>query len=219
MAPSLTNGKDIVSNSITIVNGSRAIDLIETIDTVQGLAPENSNSLEKLATALNNDNHFFSSITTSLGNKSDKSTTYTRVETNNLLDAKVDDTEMTNYATNTGVATSLNAKQHKFIIAEIPADTGRLFDNNSTKFRAINVETPLSITATRDDYSTITSDTYDESNIDSKITTINTNSLAKRNITDSYTKTEFDNTRSSLVGTTSAILDTLQEISLSIQYR
>ena len=58
MALSLTNSKDIVANSITVVKGNRAIDIVDTIEAVQGLAPETLNSLEKLATALNNDKNF-----------------------------------------------------------------------------------------------------------------------------------------------------------------
>ena len=46
MALSLTNSKDIVANSVTVVKGNRALDLAEKIDAVQGLAPETLNSLE-----------------------------------------------------------------------------------------------------------------------------------------------------------------------------
>ena len=52
---SLNNSKDIVANSVSIIRGNRTIDLVETIDAVQGFAPETLNSLEKLADAMNND--------------------------------------------------------------------------------------------------------------------------------------------------------------------
>ena len=99
MPLSLNNSKDIVANSISVLKGNRTIDVLETIDALSGLAPATLNSLEKLATALNNDSGFFTTVTTALGNKAETSTTYTRSATNTLLDAKVDDTEMTNYAT------------------------------------------------------------------------------------------------------------------------
>ena len=58
MPVSLSNSKDIVANSISVVRGNRIIDVITTIDDVTGLAPETLNSLEKLANALNNDSNF-----------------------------------------------------------------------------------------------------------------------------------------------------------------
>ena len=58
MPISLNNSKDIVANSVSIIRGNRTIDLVETIDAVQGFAPETLNSLEKLATAMNNDPSF-----------------------------------------------------------------------------------------------------------------------------------------------------------------
>ena len=58
MPLSLNNSKDIVANSISILKGNRTIDVLETIDAVQGFAPSTLNSLEKLATAMNNDSGF-----------------------------------------------------------------------------------------------------------------------------------------------------------------
>ncbi len=58
MPLSLNNSKDIVANSVSVIQGSKTIDLIETGDAVQGLAPETMNSLEKLATTLNDDSSF-----------------------------------------------------------------------------------------------------------------------------------------------------------------
>ena len=41
MPVSLSNSKDIVAYSISIIKGNKVIDLLDTIDAVQGLAPEN----------------------------------------------------------------------------------------------------------------------------------------------------------------------------------
>jgi hypothetical protein len=111
MPISLDNSKDIVANTVSIIRGNRTIDLVETIDAVQGFAPETFNSLEKLATAMNNGPSFSTALSTAIGDKADKSTTYTRSATNDLLDAKVDDTEMKDYALKTDVTSSLNTKQ------------------------------------------------------------------------------------------------------------
>ena len=59
MPLSLNNSKDIVANSLSIIKGNKTIDVLETIEAVQGLAPETLNSLEKLANALNGDSTFF----------------------------------------------------------------------------------------------------------------------------------------------------------------
>ena len=69
MALSLTNSKDIVANSITVIKGNRAIDLLETIDAVTGLAPDTLNSLEKLAKAMNDDPVFFTALSSAIDNK------------------------------------------------------------------------------------------------------------------------------------------------------
>ena len=111
MPLSLNNSKDIVANSISILKGNRTIDVLETIDAVQGFAPSTLNSLEKLATAMNNDPAFFTALSTSINDKADKSTTYTQSVTNGLQDKKVDDTEMTDYALKTYVTTAVGTKQ------------------------------------------------------------------------------------------------------------
>ena len=72
-------------------------------------------------------------------------------------------------------------KQNKFIIAEtVPTNAARLFDANNTKFRAINVNSPLSISTPNFEYVSLSCDAYDKANIDGKITTINTNVTAKQ---------------------------------------
>ena len=70
------------------------------------------NRVEKVATAIGNYPQFFQTVAGGRAATADKSELTAAVDTIN---------------------TSINAKQNKFIIAEVPANTGRLFDNNSTK--------------------------------------------------------------------------------------
>ena len=107
MSVSLNNSKDIVANSIGIIKCNKTIDAVEAISVVQGLAPETLNSVEKLATAIGNNPQFFRTVAGGLAAKADNSELTAAVDTIN---------------------TSINAKQNKFIIAEIPANTGRLFE-------------------------------------------------------------------------------------------
>lgn len=83
----------------------------------------------------------------------------------------------------TNINGKIDNKQNKFLIADasvLPANTSRLFDVNNTKFRAINVSAPLSITTPNYEYVTINCDSYDKANIDAKLTTINTNITNKQ---------------------------------------
>ncbi len=96
MSLSSANSKDTVVNSIAVIKGSRLIDLDETTDVVQGLAPETLNSSEKLANAFNGDSNYFQTVATAVGNKAGTSRTYTKTQADVLLDAKVDDVEIAN---------------------------------------------------------------------------------------------------------------------------
>ena len=69
MPISLNNSKDIVANSVSIIQGNRTIDLVETIDAVQGFAPSTLNSLEKLAKAMNDDPNFFTELSNAISAK------------------------------------------------------------------------------------------------------------------------------------------------------
>ena len=112
----LNNSKDIVANSFSLIKGNRTIDVLETIDVVQGLAPETLNSLEKLANALNGDSNYFQTESAAIANKADTGTTYNEATVHSLLDAKVDDTEMVNYATaaTTYNKTDIDNKYHRW---------------------------------------------------------------------------------------------------------
>ena len=59
------------------------------------------------------------------------------------------------------INTNVTAKPNKFLITEtVPANTGRLFDADNTKFRAINVNAPLSITTPNFNCLSLSCDAY-----------------------------------------------------------
>jgi hypothetical protein len=190
MSLSLTNRDDIIANSYSPItsNGSVVVFLDAVQGSVVGLPPASLNTIEKLSSAVSNDPNYFQTMQTSVDSKADQSTTYTKDEVNAFLDGKPDDAELT--AVIDAINTQLDAKQHKFIVALIPANTGRLFDVNSTKFRAINVASPLGITTPNYGYLTISCD--------------------------SYTKAESDSKISALVGAAPALLNTLVELSAAL---
>ena len=83
----------------------------------------------------------------------------------------------------TNINNKIDNKQNTLLIADasvLPANTSQLFDVNNTRFRAINVSAPLSITTPNYEYVSINCDSYDKANIDDKLTTINTNINAKQ---------------------------------------
>ena len=98
---SLSNSKDIIADSISIVKGNQVIDVLDTINAVQGLAPETVNSLEQLANALDNNPTFYSNVAQAIEQKADttyvnsqlstkanQATTYTKTENDTLLSSK-----------------------------------------------------------------------------------------------------------------------------------
>ena len=127
-------------------------------------------TIEKLSAAISNDPNYFQTMQTTVNAKASQSTTYTKDEVNAFLDGKPDDDELT--AAVSTLTSSIGTKQNKFLVAEIPANMGRLFDNNSTKFRAINVASPLSITTPNFDYLTVSCDSYTKAESDTKISNL-----------------------------------------------
>ena len=166
MPISLNNSKDIVANSVSVIRGNRTIDLVETIDAVQGFAPSTLNSLEKLATAMNNDPAFFTSLSTSIGNKADKSNTYTQIVTNGLLDKKVDDTEMTDYALKTYVTTAVGTKQATLTTGTAVTNSQAILSGSIIK--TIVPGTGISLSSDANGIIVTGTDAYDKANIDGK---------------------------------------------------
>jgi hypothetical protein len=165
-----------------------------------------------LATSLNNTNDYLNStiddlddnyytkteINSGYYNKTEIDTTFT-----NLIDSAP-----TNLDTLKEIATALNndpnmyttiqtqliGKQNKFLLAELPLNSARLFDLNSTKFRGIHCSNPLSIVETNDAYLTLDADCYTKAQTDNLINVKSDNSytdaqlLLKENIIDNDIK-------------------------------
>jgi hypothetical protein len=124
-----------------------------------------------------NKNNLLSNGTLITGSQSLLNTTTAKLKNivcNNLTVA-TDDNNITITAPydKTTLDSKFDNKQNKFLLAEtLPANTSRLFDASSTKFRGINVTSPLNIVTTNYEYVTINSDTYTKQQVDSKITAL-----------------------------------------------
>ena len=78
------------------------------MSSVQGdLSPDQLQDLSSLSTALNNDPNYFTTVTNQLGQKADKTTTYTKADVDNLL--------LTNYDAKTGVNTKISTASSNLV--------------------------------------------------------------------------------------------------------
>ena len=75
---SLTNSKDIIANSISVIDKDKVIDLkelflsnLDAINNIVGLPVATLDSLQKLAEAINSDANFFNNIMAATNLKSD----------------------------------------------------------------------------------------------------------------------------------------------------
>ena len=173
MSLSLTNRDGTIANSYSLIasNGS-VVDLSDVIQgTIVGLPSLSLNTIEKLSAAISNDPSYSQTMQTSVNAKASLSNTYTKDDVNAFLDGKPDDAEFT--AAVCTLTTSIDTKQHKFLTTStIPANTGRLFDVGNTKFRSINVASPLSITTPNFDYLTISCASYTKAQSDTNLSAL-----------------------------------------------
>ena len=78
---SLTNSNDIIANSVSIVQDNEIINILDLISQITGLAPATLNTLQELASSINNDNTFYNTINTQLATKANSADVYIRSET------------------------------------------------------------------------------------------------------------------------------------------
>ena len=76
MPVNLSNSKDIVATSVSVLTDTKVIDLLLAIEGITGLPPSTLDSLEKIATAVNNDPQFWQHVGDSITSAvADKATT------------------------------------------------------------------------------------------------------------------------------------------------
>ena len=117
---SLTNSKDIVCNSFSLISGNSLFNVVDLFLTKSegankvGIAPETLNTIQEVANALNNDPAFFATINDKLALKRNVDESYSQIQTNTLLSAKqniIADGDLT-IAKTSGLQSTLNAKQN-----------------------------------------------------------------------------------------------------------
>jgi len=77
----LNNSVDVVANSISVIRDNRVVDLLDTVNDITGLAPTTLDSLEKLASALDNNPDFYSTVAQALDTKASTSYVDTQLST------------------------------------------------------------------------------------------------------------------------------------------
>ena len=77
-----TNSVDTVANSISLIKGHKVENLdtviTEGLTNVTGSSPENMETIEKVAAALDNDPDFFTTVNDRIDLKADQTTTYSK---------------------------------------------------------------------------------------------------------------------------------------------
>ena len=103
MPVNLSNSTDIVANSLSVIHGNKVVDILGSLTTLAGSPPVDVDSLEKIASSVNNDPTFHNSVAlafspkadqsyvdTQLATKSNIATTYSKTDVDGKLALKAD---------------------------------------------------------------------------------------------------------------------------------
>ena len=72
MPVNLSNSKDIVANSVSVIKEKSIVDLLTAIESIQGIPPTTLNTLEKIALSIDNNPSFYTTVIGDLGTKADQ---------------------------------------------------------------------------------------------------------------------------------------------------
>ena len=159
MSISINNQKDIIANSIRIVQQNGELkDIQEAINeaaaTVEGnLSPGQIATISSLSTALDNDPNYFSNNQAALNLKADIGTTYTKTEVNNSLSTKANTadvftkTEVNNsLALKANTATTYTKSETDTLISDLVGGAPGALNTLNELAAAINDDSAFSTT-------------------------------------------------------------------------
>ena len=83
MSVPLTNSKDIIANSISLIqNNGSVINILDLIEQIEGgLTPEQIQTISEISTAINNVPPFFTTIQNHINNNRNILDSYSKIET------------------------------------------------------------------------------------------------------------------------------------------
>ena len=192
---SLSNSKDIIANSISVIKGNQVIDVLDTLNAVQGLAPETLNSLEKLANALDNNPTFYANVAQAIDQKAD--TTYVNTQLNNKVD-------VTAFASNIiTLNNTLNTKAPK---------ESATFSGTTTMTGSLDVSTPGTTITAKTSQAAPSSNLNLNGNVLLNGANIEQSLNSKANQSTTYTKTEVDTKFTDIINSAPDALNTLSEL-------
>ena len=159
MSLSLTNSEDIIANSVSIINSKgQLVDLIQLLgETFIGLPPDTLDTLEKIATAIDNDPAFLTTVRALLDTKAEKINTYTKTEVNreinNVINAapealntlKEIATALNDDANFAGTITNLISQKQQTLIVSVPSG-GQAMLSGTRVLKGLTADSPLTLT-------------------------------------------------------------------------
>ena len=231
MPVSLTNSKDIVANSISVVQGNRIVDVLETINTVTGLAPDTLNSLEKLANALNNDSNYFQTVSAAINTKASADALDALAETvagsdatlqaqintkasGDALDALAETVAVSDATLQAQINTKASGDALDALAETVTVSNATLQAqintkaNQATTYTKTEVDTALALKANQNSVIDALSIKADQNSLDATNAAV----ALKANQATTYTKTEVDTQFSNLIDSAPDALNTLKEL-------
>jgi hypothetical protein len=199
---SLTNARDVKANNIFLNYDNDIKNIIELfafksdINNITGLPPSTLNSIEKVATALNNNPDFFNYVNQQLTLKRNISDSFDKNYINTLISG---------YYSKIQIDNNLLLKQDLLTVLSLPGQISLL---NQNLIKPLQAGSNITIT----DLTTrivIESTSYNKTEVDNAL-------LLKSDKSTTYTKTQVDTMFNNIIDSAPTVLNTLNELAAAL---